>query len=47
MLYVSNKSTAENNHAIDSEQPSLLTNERNTAKDLSFRIQNQYLKEVF
>lgn len=46
-LYISNKYTAENNHAIDSGQLPLLMNDRNTAKDLSFRIQNQYLKEAF
>jgi len=44
---MSNKFTAENNHATDSGQLPLLTNERNTARDLSFRDQTQHLEEVF
>lgn len=46
-LWNTNKPSAQNNRATDSGQLPLLTNGRNTAKDLSFRNQNQYLKEIF
>lgn len=46
-LWNTNKPSEQNNHAIDSGQLPLLTNGRNTAKDLSFGNQNQYRKDIF
>lgn len=45
-LQNTNKPTAQNNHTTESGQSPLSTNGRNTAKDLSFINQNQYLEKI-